>query len=182
MAKQLQDLKKPDIQQIFTAVDNELLSPAEITVIGGVSLIMLDIVERSTVDIDLANIGNVDAFKKIADRLGYLVDVVTISTTVDFHSPDKYKIFHGKNLAVFSVNERDLIKLKLERYRKQDPQDIDKIIQKIKMPFSEFRNLALEAVRDFVGHPRTFALSILMAAENHYSAGEVATLRKALGI
>jgi hypothetical protein len=93
---------------------------------------------------------------------------VSIASTVDFDYAAKIKVFSGKRLTVYSVTPRDLIKLKLERFRKQDPEDIYAVIEKIKLPYEDFKNLVQDMLLDFIGNPRELALSAWIVVERVY--------------
>ena len=99
---------------------------------------------------------------------------------MDFSEGEKIEVFKGQKLIVFSVNEKDLIKLKLERFRKQDPVDIDCIIQKFGIDFVTYREIVMEAIKDYVGNTRIFALSALHVADKHYATADVFKLEKEL--
>jgi len=161
-------------------IDGQLTKRMEVIIMGGASLLVLDIIDRGTTDIDVAPRFDAKSFQKAAAKLKVPVDIVSICMTVDFDSQDFLTIFSGKYLHVNSLKEHDLIKSKLERYRKQDPTDIDKIIQKIKLSFDDFCTLASEAMKDYVGRIETFKLNILITAENHYTPEQVAQLKKGL--
>lgn len=178
----LRELHKEDVCEAFAAIDASLREKTAIVILGAAALLMLDVVECGTIDIDVADVRDAARFRETALRLGFMVDIVTVSSTVDFNSGEQPEVFHGEKLAVFSVNERDLIKLKLERFRKQDPQDIARILQKTKLPFAEFQEIACEALADYVGDRRTLALSILIAAEDHYPPPALTGLRKNLAL
>lgn len=178
-------LTKTDLEAAFRKIDEELKhqkeQPLRIILWGAASLLMLEIRERSTVDIDLAPNADARRFQKIAGLFGYPADIVSVSSTVDFQNCPTLKVFGGKFLEVFSVNEWDLLKLKLERFRKQDPADIDAIIKKINLTYPDFKKLALEARADFIGNPRRFSLQILQVAADHFNGEEVQDLEKILG-
>lgn len=171
-------LNKEGIISIFKLVDKKLKEPTKIVILGAASLLLLDIIQRSTADIDIANVLGAFIFQKISTKLGYLVDIVSVSSTVDFDSAEKYEVFQGKNLRVYSVNEKDLIKLKLERFRKQDPADINAIIKKTSLVYKDYKEIVTDAVKDYVGNPDIFILSILQVAEDHYTEEELIDLKK----
>ncbi|MBI5299172.1 MAG: hypothetical protein HY877_02595 [Deltaproteobacteria bacterium] len=62
----------------------------------------------------------------------------------------------------------DLIKLKLERFRKQDPDDIYSIIDKTKLGYENFKNLVLEMLPYYIGNPRGVLLSASEIVERKY--------------
>jgi hypothetical protein len=173
-------LDKAAIRILFDQIDERLDRESNITLLGATSLILLDIIDRGTMDIDIANSHDALSFKKIAAKLHCPVDIVTVSSTVDFANADLRVVYQGKRLKVSSVSEKELIKLKLERYRKQDPGDISAIIKKIGLSFEDYKTLALEASQDYVGNPKMFILSILMVAEDHYSPKQAEELNAIL--
>ncbi|MBU4483928.1 hypothetical protein KKA47_00735, partial [bacterium] len=120
-------------------------------------------------DIDIAPTQNATAFQKICERLNVSVDIITIASTVDLVHTEAVNQYVGNHLTVKSVTERDLIRLKLERFYKQDPEDIYAIIDKIALPYEDFKTLVQEMLIDFIGNPRGLLLSALQVVEIKYS-------------
>lgn len=167
-------LTKQDLLVLFEKVDRLLASqqapPTTVVILGAASILLLDVRERATYDIDVAPVHDALRFKQIMEELGVPVDLVTVTTTVDFEKGGRYPVFTGKKLSVVSVDENDLIKLKLERFRKQDPDDIQAIIAKFEIDFERYREIAISAAQNFVGNRRMMDLAILeMAADNYHS-------------
>jgi len=73
-----------------------------------------------------------------------------------------------KSKIVDSVTSEDLIKLKLERFRKQDPDDIYSIIDKTKLSYENFKNLVQEMLPYYIGNPRSVLLSASEIVERTY--------------
>jgi hypothetical protein len=161
-----------DLLEIFSEIDEALQkkrAKQSITVIGGVSIILLGLRDRSTLDIDIANVGDAAAFRKICSGHGIQVDIVTVVSTVDFAHAPKVMVYEGKALTVDSITAEDIIKLKLERFRKQDPEDIYSIIEKISLPYERFKSIAQDMLPDFIGNPRELLLSALIVVERMYA-------------
>lgn len=131
-------LTREELLRILTRID-ELLAGQQkkisVTAIGGVSVILLDIRDRATTDIDIINVGDAKGFQEVCAMQGIEVEIVTVASTVDFMHAPKVLLFQGNALEVSSVTAEDLIKLKLERFYKQDPEDIYAIIQKTDLPY-----------------------------------------------
>lgn len=182
VATKFKELTKQALKAALQKIDEDLTTkkekPLKIVLLGAASILMLDIRTRGTTDIDIAAVFDAQRFRKKAEKLGFRVDIVSVSTTVDFSETDTREVFRGKTLCALSVNEQDLLKLKLERFRKHDPDDIAAIIKKFNIDYVTFKNIALEAARDFVGEPKRFSLQILAAAERHYSEEQVQDLEK----
>lgn len=180
----MKTLTREEILQIFQKVDKCLSAvsslPVRIVLLGASALIMNHVVERGTFDIDIAPVFDAQKFMNVAEELGVPVDIVSISTTVDFAHTPVQEIFKGKKLTVLSVGLKDLIKLKLERLRKQDPSDIMALIKKGGIDFSTYREIALEAMKDFVGNPKRFKLQILYVASENFGDKETHELEKEL--
>ena len=70
---------------------------------------------------------------------------------------------------VLSVMTEDLIRLKLERFRKQDPEDIYAIIQKEKLSYESFVALVKEGLSYFVGRPEAYQISAQIVVETVYA-------------
>ena len=66
------------------------------------------------------------------------------------------------------LTAEDLIKLKLERFRKQDPEDIYAILEKTGMGFDRFQSIVKEMLPDFIGNPRELVLSARLVVERMY--------------
>ncbi len=144
---------------------NEKIS---VTTIGGVSIILQGIRDRSTADIDIAYVGDAIAFQKACPELGFTVDIVTVTSTVDFAHASKINLFRGKALEVNSITAEDLIRLKLERFYKQDPEDIYAIIEKTALPYERFKAIVADMIPDFIGDPRSLLLSGMIVVETIY--------------
>lgn len=160
------------LNKIFNEIDSRLLREdhsLDVTVLGGVSIIFLEYRDRATVDIDIANGHDAGEFQKACSNLGIPVDIIAVSATVDFSEAPTVEIFRGKKLIVRSVIEEDLIKLKLERFRKQDPEDIYAIIEKAKIGFEKFQLIVKEMLPDFIGNTRGLVLSARLVVERMYS-------------
>lgn len=137
----------------------------KIVVIGGLAIIAQGFRERATLDIDIAQNRDADLFIQICDRLSIPVDVITVSSTVDLNRAPTKNIFFGKYLILEAITAPDLIKLKLERFYKQDPDDIYAIIQKTRMHYDAFKLLILDMLPDFIGNPRGLILSAQLVVE-----------------
>ncbi len=162
---------KPTIQKIFENLDSYFSSrkeSLEIVVIGGVSVVYQGFQNRSTNDIDVAPVADADKFLKACLELGIDAQSISISTTVDFHAVSKILLFQGSSLTVFSASPKELICLKLERFRKQDPEDIYSIIQKENIPYDDFVNLVQDAVSSFVGRVETYRIAAQIVVETMY--------------
>lgn len=169
--KKLSPATREDFLQIFSKIDQMLVKQSQrmgVTVIGGVSVIFLEIRERTTLDIDIANNQDAASFQKICSSLGMHVDIVTVVSTVDLNHAPKVVIFQGRKLTVSSITAEDLVKLKLERFYKQDPEDIYAIIEKIQLSYQDFKSLVEDMLPDFIGNHRVLLLSALIVVERMY--------------
>lgn len=163
--------KKRDLLEIFEKIDarlKERKQQLEVTLVGGASLILLGVRERVTIDIDIANRAGADLFCELCKEREIPVDRVTVASTVDLIHCPTIEIFKGSSLAILSVTPNDLIKLKLERFRKQDPEDIYSIIEHYSISFETFKNLVLDMLLDFIGNVRELALSAQIVVEQVY--------------
>lgn len=164
-------ITREDLLKLFQEIDAQLVAGQQrvtVTVLGGASIIMLGFRDRATLDIDIA--GNRDAvlFRKICAERGISVDIITIVSTVDFNDAPTVELYRGAGLTVRSVTADDLVKLKLERFRKQDPEDIYAIIEKTQMDFEKFLFLVKEMLPDFIGNPQELTLSARLVVERMY--------------
>ena len=87
---------------------------------------------------------------------------------MDFLHAPKVVLFRGKALRVQSVTVKDLIKLKLERFYKQDPEDIYAILEKTALPYERFKDIVSDMLPDFIGNPRALLLSAMVVVETVY--------------
>ncbi|MBN2107255.1 MAG: hypothetical protein JW832_07485 [Deltaproteobacteria bacterium] len=162
---------REDLFRILAQIDDLLVKQKRnlsVTTIGGVSIILQGFRDRSTTDIDIANVEDAAAFQEICAGKGIPVDIVTISSTVDFLHAPKVVLFSGRALVVNSVTAQDLIKLKLERFYKQDPEDIYAIIQKTSLPYERYKAIVSDMITDFTGNPRGLLLSAMVIVETVY--------------
>lgn len=72
-------------------------------------------------------------------------------------------------LVVESITTEELIKLKLERFRKQDPEDIYAIIEKTSLSYEHYKAVVKEMLQYFVGNVRELILSALIVVEKMYA-------------
>jgi hypothetical protein len=169
--RKLEPIKREDILRIFSEVDAQLVKKKKsikVKVIGGVPLILQNIRERATMDIDIAPGKDAVAFQTICSHLDIPVDIITISSTVDLQNAPGVSLFKGKALEVNSVTPEDLIKLKLERFRKQDPEDIYAIIEKSNISYKQFREIVRGMRLDFIGNLRELLISAMIVVETMY--------------
>jgi hypothetical protein len=163
MTKKLSSITKEELVNFFKQIDEELViadSKINILIIGGAAIIMQEIRERSTIDIDLAPGKDAQCFVKTCEQHGVEAQVVTVTSTVDFENIKGVLVFNGKALEVNAVGPADLFKLKLERFQRQDPEDIYEIIDKAGLSYESISELVREVLLDFVGNP----VKIIMAA------------------
>ncbi len=161
-------LTKQRLLQFLQEIDRAAITPLHITVLGGASILLLDFRERVTVDIDIAATPDARIFQKLSTAKGIPVDIVTVSSTVDLLRCPTTIAFKGRRLVIYSVTAEDLLKLKLERFHKHDPEDIYSILDHLNLPFERFKAIALDMLPDFIGNPRTLALSICLVVERRY--------------
>jgi len=157
-----------DLIKTFETVDKKLEKQSKeikITVLGGASVLLLGMRDRTTVDIDVASTDDADAFQKICSEIGITVDIITMASTVDLVHCKTINVFRGAKLIVDSVTPKDLLKLKLERFYKQDPEDIYAIIHHEKILFDDFQNITREMIPDFIGNPLQLKTSAQVVVE-----------------
>lgn len=160
--------KLADIFAIFRQIDDVLSQSSiriRVKILGGASILLLGLRQRVTIDIDVAITPDAAEFQKICKKMGIPVDIVTVTTTVDLAYCSTITVFQGKSLVVDSVTPRDLLKLKLERFYKQDPEDIYAIIAHEAMTFDEFVAIAKDMVIDYIGNVRQLILSAQIVVE-----------------
>lgn len=162
---------KEIIVQILRDLDDHLVQRRErasVIAIGGVVIVLQDFQLRSTNDLDMAPVSGADCLLKACSRLGINAQVVTLASTVDFQEVETIRLFSGKALTLDGVGAEDLIRLKLERFRKHDPEDIYAIIQKEKFPYEKFAAIIREGKIDFVGRTEEYLLSAQLVVERMY--------------
>ena len=165
------DWDKQTILTIFADLDTELLKRQKrlsVVAIGGVVIVLQDFQSRSTNDLDIAPISDAEQLLEVCGDLGIHAQVVTLASTVDFTAVQKVRLFSGAALTVDGVGASDLIRLKLERFRKQDPEDIYAIIQKEKFPYDSFAAIVQEGRIDFIGRTEEYLLSAQIVVERMY--------------
>ena len=153
-----------DLDQYFSKQDESV----EALVIGGVAIVLQNFQSRSTNDLDLAPVSGADRLLKACEKLNIPAQFVSLTSTVDFNAVEKIVLYEGKSLTLYSVSPTDLIRLKLERFRKHDPEDIYAIIKKKQMVFENFETLACEGATNFVGRTNEYILSAQIVVERMY--------------
>jgi hypothetical protein len=126
---------------------------------------LLGVRERVTIDIDVAATDDAVEFQKICAKNGIPVDIVTIASTVDLNHCEAKNVFNGRYLTVDSVLPKDLLKMKLERFYKQDPEDIYAIIRHEELSFETFKSIVKDMIPDYVGNVRQLVISAQIVVE-----------------
>ncbi len=121
-----------------------------------------------------------DDFKKISLKMGILAEIVTIGTTVDYDDYESRQVFAGKNLKIHALSGVDLIKSKIERYRKQDPDDIRRILEKTSLPIEAFIHMAGEMLLDYVGNSSVLRTTLEIIVEEQYGKSGLAIFKKTI--
>lgn len=171
MKKRYAPVTKDEILSLFAKIDALLTSRHQemaITVLGGVSIILQGIRDRATADIDIVPSQAANRFVTACAEFGIPVDIVTVASTVDLPHAPKVKLFEGTSLRVDSITLEDLIKLKLERFRKHDPEDIYAMLEKKAVSYEHFKGLVQDMLPDFIGNPREILLSAFIVVERMY--------------
>lgn len=166
--KLLKEFTKKDFLDFFAKVDRDLNKKLSITILGGASIVLLDFKDRATQDIDVAP--PIDSlFLKAGNKNGIPIQSAgNLVSTVDFEHCEKPIVFKGKFLTVHSISPEELIKSKLERFQKQDPEDIYSIIQKTNYSYESFKDLVKEMRIDFVGAPIKLLMHARTVVEQIY--------------
>ena len=166
------ELSREDLIQFFRNLDLELTRRKKhlnCTLLGGAAIILLNFKDRSTRDIDVpSSQDELDFLIQSGIKYGIEVQPIAITTTVNFLECEKQKVFFGKYLEVQTISAQDLIKSKLERYQKQDLDDIDTIIKKINLSFEGFAKLFGEMLQDFVGSTDRLTMQARNVVEYNY--------------
>ena len=171
--KKIKELTKKDLNDFFERFEEELgrkKTAASYVILGGAALVLLDFIERSTEDLDIAKEeGDRGLISEAAEKYGIKIDWVTQCTTVDFVECPKEIVFLKKQLKVSSINPRDLLKSKIERFEKQDPEDINAILDKLQMSYEELKNIFAEMLQEFVGNQDRLKIKARILVERKFS-------------
>ncbi len=162
---------KGTILGILQDLDDYFVKKGEkvaVTAIGGVVIVLQGFQQRSTNDLDLAPVLNSGRFLDACGRLGINAQIVTLCSTVDFNDVETVRVFAGKALTVNGVGAEDLIRLKLERFQKHDPEDIYAVIQKENFPYERFVALVQEGKGYFIGRVDEYLVSAQLVVERMY--------------
>lgn len=173
----LQPITREGALALFQRIDlvlQQRQQQVRATLLGGLAIILHGIRDRSTLDIDIAPSPDADVFAEVCRSLKIPVDIITIASTVDLQHAPTTTQFSGAALQIEVITPRDLIKLKLERFFKQDPEDIFAIIGALSLPYHEFLSLVQEMLLDFIGNPRGVILSAGEVVERMYPEHVVA--------
>jgi hypothetical protein len=169
----IKELTKKELHHFFKWFDEELKEKkdyANYTILGGAALVLLEIIDRSTADIDIVvEKVNPDLINEAAEKFGIEIDRVTQCTTVDFNDCPTEPIFIGDFLKIFSIQPRDFLKSKIERFEKQDPQDINALLKVLKLSYSEFKTLFSEMLQYFVGNEDRLKMKARTIVERNFS-------------
>lgn len=175
--------KMADVMGAFEELDGVLSKRSKkmkITVLGGVSILLLGMRDRVTADIDVAATDDAAEFQKMCEAMEITVDIITIASTVDLTHCATINVFKGKDLTIDSVVPKDLLKLKLERFYKQDPEDIYAIIKHEAMSFEEFSAIVKDMLPYYIGNVRQLIVSARVVVEQIWPnrAGEFLDITK----
>jgi uncharacterized nucleotidyltransferase DUF6036 len=169
--RKIKELTKKELLHFFTWFDSRLSArdlSASYIILGGAALVLLDIIARSTVDLDLPAQEMSQLINEAGNEFGIEIDIVTQCTTVDFTECPKKMVFAGDALKIFSIQTPDLLKSKLERFQKQDPQDINAIILHDKLSYTKFKQIFSEMTKFWVGHPDRLKMHARTVVEWNY--------------
>lgn len=169
--KGFREMKKEDLLIALEQIDVALSkahTPCEVTLVGGAAIVLQNFRERATHDLDIAATKDASTFVACCQKVGLPVDVISMASTVDFQEAPKVTLSRGKALTVHAVTARDLVKLKLERFYKQDPEDIYAIIEKTSLAYEDFKSLVKEMTSYFVGDQRKLILSAGVVVETKF--------------
>lgn len=162
------EFTKKDFLDFFEKVDLDLNKKLSITILGGASIVLLGFKDRATHDIDVAPPAD-PLLVKVGKKNGIPIQYVGgLVSTVDFVHCKKSLVFKGKLFTVHSISPEELIKSKLERFHKQDPEDIYSIIEKTNYSYESFKALVKEMRIDFVGAPIKLLMHARTVAEQIY--------------
>lgn len=164
-------LTKEDITKLFRDLDTDFLKNGDtitVTLLGGVAALMQGYIERATQDIDVAPVQNCYEFQQACSEKKIKVDIVTVASVASYDERDTLQVFKGKALTVRSVDHKNLIKLKLERFVEQDRSDIINIIEATKFSYSDFKATVQEALLDYVGRGGMYVISAAIIVEDQY--------------
>lgn len=167
----LQPITKAELEILLRAIDEDFLvrgRTAHVTLLGGGSIILLGFRDRATLDLDIAATADAAVFLQICRDHGVPVDIVAIASTVDLNHCSTVPVFRGKALTIASVTAPDLVKLKLERFRKHDPEDIEAILAHEQISYEEFSTLVADMRLDYIGNEREVVLSARIIVERVY--------------
>ncbi|MDO8519373.1 MAG: DUF6036 family nucleotidyltransferase [Deltaproteobacteria bacterium] len=164
-------ITKNEIPLLFEKIDIELgkqKRKVRVTVLGGFAVILQGYRERATLDIDIAPDADANLFSQVCRSLNIPVDIVTVTSTVDLAHTATARVFSGAFLVVDAVKGEDLIRLKLERFRKQDPEDIYAMIDSMQLSYEKFEEMVKDMLIDYVGNPQNLILSAEEIVQRKY--------------
>lgn len=164
-------INKDRLPQIFETINNKLSDQNEkitVTLLGGIAILLGNFRDRVTLDFDIIPSPDTDLFIKICREINIPVDVVSIVSTVDLNESVKKEYFKGSHLTVNAISSTDLIKTKLERFYKQDPEDIYAIIDSLNLDYDKFQEIVKEMLIVYVGDNRFLKLSAAEVVERKY--------------
>lgn len=72
-------------------------------------------------------------------------------------------------MKLVAINAEDLIKLKLERFQRQDPEDIMAIIDSTGFSYNQFKGFVQEMLPTYIGNTNSVILSAREVVERKYS-------------
>ncbi|MCB1215125.1 MAG: hypothetical protein KDK66_06580 [Deltaproteobacteria bacterium] len=164
MSNSLKALDRPALFDFFEKMEVALAKQkkfSEVTLLGGTSLIILGIRDRVTWDVDILPAGkNIELFLKLAIKLKMPVDVVSLTSKIDLAASPKTLVYQGKYLQISSIGAEALLQSKLERYAKQDPEDLIALSKKMELSYKKFLVIFKEMIIDYVGNPDRFLIQV----------------------
>jgi hypothetical protein len=170
------EIRRAELTAVFENVSlrlEQLGKRCEVVLLGGCAILALNIRDRATRDIDIFPSPEAKLFKTLCGKESVEVDIVTLCSTVDPAESPKQTVFAGDALTVNALHPIELLKTKIERYYKQDPEDIDAILNATEFSVKAFEKLAKEMMIDFVGDPERLRTTLEIIADKHYGAEAV---------
>ncbi|OGQ04712.1 MAG: hypothetical protein A2W61_05960 [Deltaproteobacteria bacterium RIFCSPLOWO2_01_44_7] len=164
-------LTKEIVLALLPKIDHELAKQnkqIQVTLLGGVALLLQNFITRSTNDIDVFPNKDADYFEKVCRKLKIPVQIVALTSTVDSQNASVVNNYRGRFLTIDSIPAEDLIRSKLERFLKHDPDDIYAVIDHVQLPYEKFKAIVQEMLSYFIGNPRSLILSSQIVVERKY--------------
>jgi hypothetical protein len=160
-------LDRAKLLEILQAVDDELLEPANLVMVGGAAVLLLTETARVTMDVDLMGTEGIEHVIEVAERQAIRVfslrsDAFEIFLPEDWRDRIRWHELPFARLAVGTPAPEDLAVMKVFRFLAKDTDDIASLFRSPGFDREAWKSRFIATFPFAIGEPRWHAQSFSM--------------------